>query len=197
MQINPKWLIIGGILILLLVAFGRNPVSEAHKRLELSKKGKDPLIEAIQEHNAKNSTGTMSSLREGSISPPPVPTYSGNSNIPSYMMRSPQEFTQPGYPANPYQAPNTQQPAAPNADSYYPPAPHSGPVAPPQNPFSPQSYDMHKFLSNGKPILSAGSNIFTRDPSGKIIPMPDGVYSMYNGEMQLIIQGGHHMVISN
>src|SRR5689334_6227547 len=93
-----KWLIIGGIVLLVLIGLGRNPISEHRKQRELEKQGKDPLIEAIQEFNHGGRRGMGSGgtriMRPGrtdgeSVAPPPTGDFSSsNSNIPNYMLRN-------------------------------------------------------------------------------------------------------------
>ena len=193
MGIDKKWLIIGGILIVLLVAFGRNPVQEAAKRAELARKGKDPLVEAINEHNTKR--GLSGGMRNGL--PPgatrlPVQVPAADGSAPSYMMRSTQEYIPPGgYPKNNSLYPQADQPQQP--PSYYPPpAPGARQAVP-----GPQSFNVHQRLSNGKPVSFAGTQVFTQDAKGNVVPMPDGTYTMYDGQVKIVVRGGHHTIISN
>src|SRR5258708_253214 len=109
-NINMKWLVIGGIILVLLIAFGRNPADEAKKRYELSKKGKDPLMQAIEEyHSGDSQKGAFGRTRSPEWSP-----VFNRDNTPSYMIRNDPSYTPP-QPQSPY-----QQPAAPVAPpSYY------------------------------------------------------------------------------
>lgn len=54
MELNWKILLIGGAAIVLLVAFGNNPVENARKAKKEAMKGKDPVLESIREHSEKN-----------------------------------------------------------------------------------------------------------------------------------------------
>ena len=54
MVMDIKYLIIGGVLVILLVAFGNNPAENSRKERAEAKKGKDPLMLSIQEYNEKN-----------------------------------------------------------------------------------------------------------------------------------------------
>jgi hypothetical protein len=194
-NINMKWLIIGGILVVLLIAFGKNPVAESRKRYEMSKQGKDPLIQSIEEYNSgKGSKGSFGSRRGGDTTYNPGATYppnpAANPGIPSYMQRNDSPHI-----TNPYQQPaQPQQPPVP--DSYYPPPPSSNPTPTPENPFTPQSM-IQQQLTNGKPVMFAGTEVYTKDSQGRVVPMPDGTYYMYDGRIPVIVKGGRHVVISN
>ncbi len=54
---NTRLLIIGGICALIMVLLGRNPVQVAREEAAAKMAGKDPLIAAIEEHNAKTPSG--------------------------------------------------------------------------------------------------------------------------------------------
>ncbi|MFW0776579.1 MAG: hypothetical protein ACN2B6_02530 [Rickettsiales bacterium] len=47
-----KLVVIVGAVLVLLVAFGRNPVEEGRDRRAKAMEGKNPLVHAIQEHNS-------------------------------------------------------------------------------------------------------------------------------------------------
>lgn len=64
-NLNIKWIIIGVIFLILVVAFGRNPVQERREAREEAKKGKDMLVESINEHNSGRRTTKLDALNFG------------------------------------------------------------------------------------------------------------------------------------
>lgn len=127
--IDIKWLLIGGVVLLLLVAMGNNPVENAKREFEESKKGKDPLMESIREFNEKQSPAgdrTSSGSVDTRISNHSQPLWSDvagqgsaypETNVtpvmPSYMYRDGQQPSQPA-----------EQPQNMGAgNGYYPPPP--------------------------------------------------------------------------
>jgi hypothetical protein len=112
---NIKWIIIGAVLVLLLVVFGRNPVSEHRKQKAEEMKGKDALVESIKEHNKKSIFGGAMGdvpMAPQAVSPPRL-------QYPSYMMKQPDV-----QPQTPTSQGASAKPAAPQQpESYYPPPP--------------------------------------------------------------------------
>jgi hypothetical protein len=115
---NMYVVLIGAMLLILMVAFGRNPVEEA--RQKRAQRGGDALVNAIADYNKKThgpaAFGLPAPGGNGftSVGRSPAP-----STYPPYMMTNPQPF-QP----NP----------APQNNSYYPPAPAGTAPSPLQQP---------------------------------------------------------------
>lgn len=177
------WIIIG-IFAILMVGMGRNPVEEAREAKQEKLQGKDPLIHAIQEHNRKSGAFTWQS------SPSHTTGYSTNTGTgstgastyqyPRYMMPPERQYPRPRKTQQ--QAPTNQQ--APTGNSYYPPPPQS-------------SLGGTSLLRGGQQVAFSGHKVYTYDASGKMVPMPDGVYPTYDGKLNLIVRGGRKYVISN
>lgn len=130
MGIDLKYLIIGGILVILLVAFGNNPVENARNAREEEKKGKDPLMESIREYNEKNSGGrasTAASTRNNYTSSGGAQSYGGSGFFGSGNNAATEYNAEPRMPG--YMYPGGQTPpvsanpaaAASQASGYYPP----------------------------------------------------------------------------
>jgi hypothetical protein len=223
---NGKLLIIVGALVFLLVIFGRNPVEEAKQRAAARKQGKDALILSIEEHNAKqpssmkgfgsfgmfqNQGGSNGSTfarpggGSGNAQPPNYPPYMysshGSRNQPQNAPRTtgnrmyaPETVVdqngQPMYDQNGELLDQTKQ-------GYYPPPPLPG--TNPQQRYRrlPPRGEMHFKLPNGQPLGFRDMDVYTVDASGKTIPMPDGVYPIYDGQTNLIVSGGKSIVINN
>jgi hypothetical protein len=124
---NVKYIIIGAVLVMLLVAFGRNPIEERRQERLESKKGKDPLMEAINEHNAKPGLGaSRSRYRSGDFSEQqPV---DGSQPMPGYMYNNGASPISPNYRIQNRNRAIEQggintQPGQPPQNSYYPPPP--------------------------------------------------------------------------
>lgn len=62
MDFNIKYVLIGLVLVILMVAFGNNPVENKRAEREAEAEGKDPLMESIrqyQEENPRSENGTL------------------------------------------------------------------------------------------------------------------------------------------
>lgn len=249
-----KWVLIGGgVFVLAMVLLGHNPAEERRKA-KAAKRGSDPLVSAIMEHNKEK--GKFSAFGGGTPGKRFNPQMRGNNNTIG-PAGAPQQYDQngvpmptasatrngaPNFPAhmmngtgNPNGAPgeNGGPPQGnPNANAYYPPAPAG--QAPselqlnqqqqqqqqpaqqqPQQlqitPGMPQSEidqyylnrreAMKKYggavLRSGQKIEFAGTAVFTTDKDGKRIPMPDGIYPMYEGTTTIKVKNGRQIIISN
>jgi hypothetical protein len=194
---NMKWVIIGAILVVLLVAFGRNPVEEKRERAEREMQGKDPLIHAIEEHNKKGGThssfGGGGAIRPGMGSPQAIGTPSGLANP------TPQNpyFD---YRANPATPPT---PAAPAARPAMPAQPQGGGYYPPpanQNmaPAAPLGAGQQRgfYLPNGQKLKFHGTNVYALTPDGRRMPLADGEYPVLGGKFRMLVRGGEKIDIS-
>ena len=194
---NMKWVIIGTIFIVLLVAFGRNPVQEAReqRRKEIDEKG--VLVYEIEKHLEEN----QSSPRFGSRMMPPQQQgqqpYGSVPGVPPV----------PPYAPIPAGAPPAQlvPPAGKNApQGYYPPPPQpdGGAIdAPMYNPSAPRSQlqrekgDLRR-LPDEVALNYDGAKVFGRTPDGKLHPLPDGRYLVNQGSMVLEVAGGERVAIT-
>lgn len=197
---NPFVMILLCTLAALMVMFGNNPVEEARKEREKRLAGIDPLIESIQEHNKKS--GMMGGLLGGRGG-----GYSGgvrNDNSAAMMMRSGQN------PNAGFGTTNTYgQPEKP-PQSYYPPPPSGTPGQPDRSnkPRSELPAEAKALINlsarskstitmrSGQEIGFAGRFVYTMDPEGKPVPMPDGTYVM-NGGYEMRVVNGRKLIIPN
>lgn len=206
---KPIVIVIAILFVILMVAFGRNPVEEAREERAKALVGKDPLINAIEEHNKKAGGITgFGAMGEGAPSMPtyqnpqgsmPTQPYTGQPpNYPGYMMKD-------GQPRN-YQQPQT--PAAPSQDNYYPPAAPSQPASPLQQPLAPHSQDgvpgiwLPTFatlrtpvaLGSGQRIKFFGTRVYALDANGIPHPLPDGKYPLFGGRVNLVVKDGEKII---
>ena len=119
--INIKFILIGAVLVILLVVFGGNKhVDPAQRKRDAAiAAGKDPLVEAIEEHNnpSGHGLGALSSmLGRGSSS---GLLGAQGSSASGYNQQRPMGYN----PNNANQQAYPQQTGAPPVDSYYPPPP--------------------------------------------------------------------------
>ncbi len=132
---NKNLIIIGVILCILLVVFGRDPGDEMKKAKLKAMEGKDPLIEAIKEHNSKgigilkkkdgeeeeeDTTGALDNPREevggGVIAPAPPGSAPGEVyHYPSYLVK-------PNDPSR-QKTGSAASTEPPEPEGYYPPPP--------------------------------------------------------------------------
>src|SRR5690348_13189836 len=115
---NMYVILIGALIIILMVAFGRNPVEEA--RQKRAQRGGDALVNAIEEYNKKTHAPTgfgFAPPSQGGFTS--VGRSPGPNSYPPYMINNPQSFQ-----ANP----------TPQNNSYYPPAPPGTAPSPLQQP---------------------------------------------------------------
>lgn len=178
-------IIVGVAALLLMVLFGKNPAEESQKAREAGR-SRDPLVSAIEEHNAKRSGPQVNPL-PGMNQPAPMPPTDGISTAPKA-----------AYP--PYMMPNGDTPPNPApaptpTDSYYPPPPV--PQGVPRSDAVPLENNGEQYLSNGKRVAFSGSRVYTFDGQGRQIPMPDGVYTMYGGQVPLIVRSGRSVLVAN
>jgi hypothetical protein len=114
---NIKLIIAGVIFLILIVAFGRNPIEEQRQAREAAKVGKDPLVESIHEYNTKTGEFAPSLLRGAKKGLLPEATVKPAAPAQSLPIQT-----------NPYAQP-TPKPAdksaatPPQPETYYPPPP--------------------------------------------------------------------------
>lgn len=208
-----KLLIIGVIFTILMVAFGRNPYDEAQKEKADRLKGRDPLIMAIEEHNANGGskfgikTGSMNdwlgkntSLNSGlekidrsTVTTAPTQVYRRPGTTPNAQMPAYDPETDTG---NPYQVQNLPNANDQTQGGYYPPPPL--PAANPHSRFQklPPRSEMRLQLGSGQPFAFKGENVYTVDRNGNTVPMPDGTYSIHGGKATLTVRNGQHVIIN-
>lgn len=196
---NPVIMIIAIFLVIMSVLFGKNPVEEARKEREKKRAGRDALIEAIDDHNAKyKPAGIFPTF------PPSGQATPGNPNYPGYMRRGENPYapmTRPNQGEAP--APESSLPQAAPAPSYYPPPPIDESQRK-KNPFGPQSnlspfYQKPRFITpEGQKISFLGTEVYTTDEQGNKKPVPDGVYPLdEEGKIKMLVRGGQRVLISN
>jgi hypothetical protein len=174
---NLKWVIIGTILVVLLVAFGRNPAQEAReqRRKEIEEKG--ILAYEIEKHleEQKNAFGGMG---QGSLM---------NQRRTLTLPQGTPGATDPALPAP------ADPTAVPTPQGYYPPPPlpeNNAPVFDPSAPRSERSSDQIKRLSETMQVEYNATKVFVRTPDGKQHPLPDGRYLFDNGRFMMVVVGG-------
>ncbi|MCE2927024.1 MAG: hypothetical protein LW823_05225 [Rickettsiales bacterium] len=185
---NMKWVIIGTIFIVLLVAFGRNPVQEAReqRRKEIEEKG--ILGYEIEKHLEQQRSPF--GMRPGM-----APT-TGPTRIPSSSLPPESRFPQGAVPVEPAPASPVApvmpaQPAQPQG--YYPPPPqpdNAVPVFDPSAPRSERSGSDIKRLADGVAVEYFGAKVFTKTADGKSMRLPDGKYLIDGGRFLMVVEGG-------
>jgi len=183
MDWTSKWVWIGALLVILLIAFGRNPIEEGRQERKRQMKGKDPLVHAIEEHNKEDKNRfTIDRFNRGNYGDAPPGAENVTNQQYRYAPYNPQQpFTQP-------QAPVEQQ--QPQAPGYYPPPPEPDGYTPP-DPNGPRSKreDLFK-LKDGRAYSFNGTKMYTTDASGNQVPLPDGKYPIAGGKLHIIIENG-------
>ena len=121
---NVYLILIGVVMVILMVTFGRNPVEEA-RQAHKAQFNSDPLIGATQQYLSKqNSAPGGSSASIFGPSGSQLFNQPAGGSAPSYMVN----HGQPGYPAaNPYPNPYQGQQQQESNDYYPPPAPGTTP----------------------------------------------------------------------
>jgi hypothetical protein len=187
---NMRYIIWGGLAVLLVVLLGRNPVAEHRDEENAWKKGKDPLMVSIQEHQKekgkhigggggimghyKNPTPYDNTTARKTYNAPPSGTY--------YNPNNPRDF-------NKQTKPNLQAPG----NSYYPPPPENT-GSPANHNLSPRSEDKRPLqLPDGRQVAFNGSQIFTFDSSGKRVTLEDGDYPLFDGRMVMYVRDGRRV----
>jgi len=165
---NMKLVIIGVVLVLLLVAFGRDPTEDKKRYREEKMGGKDPLVYSIEEQQKSRGRSTRTSMPEGAEKVGNPPGF-GN---------SPDTFQPPSNP------PATMP--TPQGGGYYPPPANSTPNN--FNPVGPGSENFYK-LPDGRRYVFSGTKVYTFDTSGNRIPLEDGVYPVFGGHMLTVKNG--------
>ncbi len=196
-----KFVLIGIVLVVLMVAFGRNPVEEAKQDREAALRGRDPLVAAIEEHNAKgrNRTWRGMDFGAGGTSGAQSPSHTrGNMGAGGIYQPPANASMYPNRETN-LAPPGTALPApAPGAQQdYYPPPPLPEAQKPRQLRSLPPRSEMFIKMRNGQPVGFRGSEVYTVNADGETVPMPDGVYSLYEGTVEMHVRGGKQYTISN
>lgn len=174
MNWNMKWIILGVVFVILVMALGRHSGRESREE-RAAVKANQSLVEQIEEHTAKD----RHLRRTGKNNV--APSRSGRTS-PSYMggRQSPAGRT-------PYRdAPAPTSP--PPGQGYYPP-----PAGSPQgkNDIFP---DKTPRLASGQPVWFRGISAFTINAKGEKVPLPNGVYTFANGKSQVVIRDGRKIL---
>lgn len=179
---NMKWVIIGTIVIVLLVAFGRNPVQEAReqRRKEIQEKG--ILAYEIEKHleQQKSPFGAQ-------------PGMTGPTRIPNSALPPASRFQQDAAPAEPAPSAPIAPPQPAQPQGYYPPPPqpdNAVPVFDPSAPRSERSGSDIKRLADGIMVEYFGTKVFAKTLDGKTTRIPDGKYLIDGGRFLMIVEGG-------
>ena len=169
MKFNMKWAVIIGVLAILMIAMGRNPIDEARQERKKTMEGKDPLVSAIEEHNSgKNSVG-FNPMPAGSALPSPTED----------------RVYSPPAPATPQSAPH---------DDYYPPPPKGGS---PSSSLAPKTMDDMFKLPNGKRFAFDDTKVYTFDAQGKRVLLADGIYPVFGGKLKMVVENGERVGFTN
>ena len=173
-------LLIGGALLLLII-FGHNPADEVRKRRD-EKKGKK-LVEKIEEANKKNKLQQLPPLQKPITNAP----NSVNTKQDPYIQQNKQGVNKPAVPK----------------DEYYPPAPKNPNVKVPLSSLQ-DSKNMllaKKALKNrnlvtddGKDLAFWGTKVYVYDDDGRLKPLPDGRYAMYDGKWTMVVRAGEQTI---
>ena len=220
MKLNPIIILMGVLLVVLMVAFGhhRSAKNALNQTVDADiTDSSDPLVQAIEEHNKLQQQNYFSMPNAASN---PGAYGNGNTGFPSYLLNNPylrrnapKHTVLPGMnpyeAANPYHSPMMQAPApasqpAPPQDNYYPPP--AGTALPPHSdteldrkmekvlPFLNLPGQTPLRLATGQKIAFVGTAAYAVDAKGWPTPLPDGRYPIYNGQVTIIIRGGHKSV---
>ncbi|MDE3015668.1 MAG: hypothetical protein KGI29_01935 [Pseudomonadota bacterium] len=202
---NPVVIIVAVLLIVLMVAFGHNPIEDAREDRAAALAGKDPLIEAIDEHN-KLQGGVPAMLNNPGYSTvnPYVnqanPGVADHAGLPVYLQQGRQN---PYARANPYHSSRPMPASPPPAQNgYYPPPPLSQSSLPPHSdagmdaviPYLDLSAHHGVYLRSGQKVGFVGSSVYAIDARGRPKPLPDGKYAMYDGRVTITIRNGRKVV---
>lgn len=178
---NIKLVIIGTIFIVLLVAFGRNPVQEAReqRRKEIDEKG--ILVYEIEKHLEDQNTGiggmqprqprSMTRTLPPSLNPPQQDTL-------------PEPEVTPPLPENP-------QPAQPQG--YYPPPPtpeSNIPIFDPSKATASLRSDELMWLPSNVQLQYRATRVYSKTSDGQVRPMPDGRYVVADGLLIMEVLDG-------
>ncbi len=192
-----KWVIIGVIFMIVMVMFGRNAPEEARKRREDAARDPNAIVHAIEEHNSQKRTGGKLGSFLGGNAGTASPAVNMHNQYPvNNVPRQPPPATayrryQPQMAPDAAPAPNQAQ------DSYYPPPATSqgnAPYAPPPPGGVPHS-KLGVELGNGLRVHSEGSNMYTVDANGRSKPLADGVYTLKNSAVVMVIRDGRKIAI--
>lgn len=189
---NMKLVIILTILVVLLVAFGRNPGQEAReqRRKEIDEKG--ILAYEIEKH-----------LEEKKNQFPGVNTGGGPSRLPPGALPGAGRNAVPPGAIPAEQAPAApdpvMQPAPTQPQGYYPPPPVQENTVPVFNPTAPRSErnsNEIKRLASDVALDYMGTQVFVKTKDGQQLPLPDGQYLISNDSFLMTVLGGERVDIA-
>jgi len=179
---NLRLALLVGLALLLVVIFGHNPMDEVRKKR--AEKAGQKLVQKIEDANKKN---------KGQVPP---------------MQARPNFAAQPGnngVTTNPYvqqNKPGGNAPAAPK-DEYYPPAPKNPNVKIPLSSLHDANgmvlakklfRNPNLVTDDGKALAFWGTKVYVFDNDGKLKPIPDGRYVMYDGRWTMVIRDGEQTI---
>lgn len=178
----------------------------------------DPLVHAIEEHNAKKKSG-FSSLGDMMNPNRPVAPVNPGNPYPTVMapalppLDSAINRANPAYPAAPanpaapaqnsfYPPPagNAAAPAVPSLQApaqgqpYYPPAYNN--QAPQPNVVPPGAFDQPS-MPGGPHVEFSGDDVYTYDIRGRRVPLADGNYPIYGGQVIMTVRDGKKVTANN
>ncbi|MDX2112673.1 MAG: hypothetical protein SFW63_02915 [Alphaproteobacteria bacterium] len=178
---NLKWVIIGTIFIVLLVAFGRNPVQEAReqRRKEIDEKG--VLVYEIEKHLEDQNTG-IGGMQPRQPRPmtrtlPPSLNPQQQDTLPE-----PEAMTPP---------PDGTQPTQPQG--YYPPPPKPEsniPIFDPTKTTASLRGDELMWLPSNVQLQYRATRVYTKASDGVVRPVPDGNYVIADGLLVMEVLDG-------
>lgn len=173
-----KYYIIGGILAVLLVLFGKDPGDGMQKPVSQER---DPALRDLnafyEQKKGYTAEGLLSGERPGGAGSPTYRLPGGGGGAPGYQGQTPDGAQRP--------APAVQQPALPpnwSVSPYTPPATQQRP-----------SYAPDSKLESGETIVFSGTKVLKEDARGRLRPLRDGVYKRSDGRTITIKNGNQRI----
>jgi hypothetical protein len=188
---NMKWVIIGTIFIVLLVAFGRNPVQEAReqRRKEIDEKG--VLVYEIEKHleDQQNVIGARQGLGSG------MNRQLGGSRLQNTLPQQPEPDAGMDTPITPDNPVPQNQPH----QGYYPPPPKPESNIPIYDPAVAKkglggrtSLELKRLTDNVR-LEYRGTRVFSQAQDGSLVPLPDGRYLFFKDRYLMEVEGGERV----
>lgn len=174
-------IILGVVLVVLLVVFGRNPAQEY--RLAKPKRAGDRLMQNIEDYAKKPHFDLLQGGATNDGLPPPAAFQTPGQN--------------PYTRANPYNQPPPKSNQPPPANDYYPPRETQPQPGKPQSGIFPFGRPAGFYLKNGQKITFAGADVYTINAQGQKVHLADGVYPMFGGAINMVVRGGKKVILTN
>ena len=181
-----KYIWIAAVVVVLMVVFGRSPISAINDKKNAWKKGKDPLIVSIQEHQKDSRKGGV--LGGGSGRFKTANPYENGVRSPKNAMPAPPASSSPN-DYTPKAQPGLQSPN----NGYYPPPPENGSKSNAVGGAALGPRSERTRLADGRQLAFNGTHVYTVNEDGKKIMLKDGNYTVFNGKIPIYVRGGHRV----